>query len=82
MIRHETVATYAIADKEMAYAMRDRLLAEGRMVWLELNADPELTVSVRAEVAAHDHEAMTPGQERTTQRWIEYMRRRGVGSVT
>jgi len=80
MMQHETVATFALADKAMAYAMRDRLLANGRKVWLELNADPELTVSVHVEVAAMDHEAMTPGQERTTQQWIKYMHRHGVRS--
>lgn len=82
MIRHETVAIYAIADKAMAYALRTRLLAEGRMVWLELNTDPELTVSVHVEVAAMDHEAMTPEQEHATQQWLKYMAQRGVGSMT
>ena len=80
MMQHETVAKFALADKAMAYAMRDRLLANGRKVWLELNADPELTVSVHVEVAAMDHEAMTPGQEHATQQWIKYMHRHGVGS--
>ena len=67
MMQHETVATFALADKAMAYAMRDRLLANGRKVWLELNADPELTVSVREDVAANGPESMTPGQEQATQ---------------
>jgi len=82
MMRHETVAIYAMADMAMAYGLRDRLLAEGRMVWLELNADPELTVSVHVEVAAMDPEAMTPEQEHATQQWIVYMRRCGVGRRT
>jgi len=82
MMRYETVAIYAMDDRAEAYGLRARLLAEGRMVWLELNADPELTVSVHAEVAAHDPGAMTPEQEQTTQQWIEYMRRCGVGSRT
>ena len=82
MMRYETIATFAMADKAKASDLRDRLLAEGRMVWLELNADPELTVSVREDVAANGPESMTPGQEQATQQWIEYMRRCGVGSGT
>ena len=49
-MQHETVATFAIGDKAKAYALRDRLLTEGRMAWLELDAKPELTVLVHAEV--------------------------------
>lgn len=79
MMRHETVATFAIADKALADDLRTRLLGEGRMVWLRLNTGPTLTVSVHVEGSAHDPEAMTPEQERATQQWLAHMLRLGIG---
>lgn len=50
MTRHETVATFALADKAKATELRDRLLAEGRFVWLQLDTGPNLAVSVVVEM--------------------------------
>jgi hypothetical protein len=56
----ETVAIFALSEKSLAYAVRDRLLTEGRLVWLELNADPELTVSVKVENWSKEDALTTP----------------------
>jgi hypothetical protein len=56
----ETVAIFALSEKSLAHAVRDRLLAEGRLVWLELNADPELTISVKVENWSKEDALTTP----------------------
>jgi len=48
---HETVATFAVADKAKADALRKRLLDSGRRAWLTMNTGPELTVSVNAALS-------------------------------
>jgi len=47
-MKHETIATFPLADKAKADELRKQLVAEGRQAWLSMNTGPELSVSVNA----------------------------------
>ena len=41
-MKHETIATFPLADKAKADELRKQLVAEGRQAWLSMNTSMEV----------------------------------------